>query len=171
MKTLNWKHTDSSARNFIFFIGQEIIGNLTFYNTWDFNATYTDNNTKITFKQRSFWNSKVAITKDEKAIGEIKAGLFEKLRIVLATGERYELTTNFWGRDVGWKNAKGERIINFKQGTFSSMGKGTISLEDNLSLDTGKLLMSSGLFVRQLIQKRVVFAVVIMIPVLMMARR
>ncbi|MEA5520810.1 hypothetical protein [Limnoraphis robusta] len=171
MKTLNWRHTDWSARNFIFFIGQEIIGQLTFHNTWDFNAVYTDNDTRIRFKQRNFWDSKVSITRDEKIIGEIDAGLFKKLTIKLLTGEKYQLATNFWGRDVGWTNSDGERIINFKQATFSSMGKGTINLKDNLTLDTEKLLISSGLFVRQLIQKRVVLATAIMIPLLMISRR
>lgn len=76
MKTLNWRHTDWFAKNFIFTMEQQIIGKLTFNSSWDFNALYTDTETKLKFTQKSFWNRDVLITKDGKPIGEILIGLF-----------------------------------------------------------------------------------------------
>jgi hypothetical protein len=171
MKTLNWRHTDWNARNFIFSIGHEIIGQLTFHSSWSFNAVYTDKESKLKFSQKSFWDRNVLITKDEKIIGEIDSGLFGSQTLKLMTGERFILSSNFWGRDVNWKTEKGETIIKYQQATMSSMGKGLISLTDSLTIETEKLLISSGLFVRQLIIKRVSLTVAIVIPLLVATRR
>lgn len=171
MKTLNWRHTDWSARNFIFSIGQEIIGQLTFNSSWNFNAVYTDKETKLKFAQKSFWDRDVLITTDGKAIGEIDFRLFGTQTLKLETGERFTLSSNFWGQEVNWKNEKGETIIKYQQATMSSMGKGLISLKDSLTFETEKLLISSGLFARQAMHKRIVLMIVIMIPVLAASRR
>jgi hypothetical protein len=172
MKTLNWRHTDWNARNFIFSIGQEIIGQLTFNSSWNFNAVYTDKETKLKFSQKSFWDRDVLITKDGKLIGEIKNDFFLGTQTLkLPTGETFILSSNVWGRNVNWKNEKGETIVKYQQATMSSMGKGLISLNDSLTIETEKLLVSSGLFARQLLHKRVVLIVVIMIPILAASRR
>lgn len=171
MKTINWRHTDWNARNFIFSIGQEIIGQLTFRSSWNFNAVYTDKETKLRFARKSFWDKNVFITKDEKTIGEIDFGFFGNQTLKLVTGERFTLSSNFWEQEVNWKTEKGETIIKYQQATMSSMGKGLISLKDSLTIETEKLLISSGLFARQLRHKRVVLIVVIMIPILAASRR
>lgn len=172
MKTLNWRHTDWNARNFIFSIGQEIIGQLTFNSSWNFNAVYTDKETKLKFSQKSFWDRDVIITKDGKSIGEIKNDFFfGKQTLKLPTGDTFILSSNVWGRDVNWKTEKGETIVKYQQATMSSMGKGLISLNDSLTAETEKLLVTSGLFARQLLHKRIVLIVVIMIPILAASRR
>jgi hypothetical protein len=170
MKTLNWRHTDWNARTFVFSLGKEIIGQLKFHSPWSFNAVYTDKETKLKFSQKNSWYGKIRITRDQKPVGEIDSGLFGKQILKLATGEKYELVSNFWGRDVQWKNSKGEMIINYKQATMSSMGKGTISLADSLTIELEKLLVSSGLFVRQLVIKRVAVLVAIFVPILAASR-
>jgi len=86
MRTLNWKHTDWNARNFIFSVGKEIIGQLTFYSSWNFNAVYTDKETKLRFAQNGFWDRNVLITKDGQKIGEIKSGFFIHPTLILTTG-------------------------------------------------------------------------------------
>ena len=171
MKTLNWKRTDWTARNFIFSMGQEIIGQLTFNSLWNFNAVYTDKETKLTFAQKNFFDRDVIITKDSKTIGEIQSGLFGKQTLKLVTGERYFISTSFWEQEVYWKTRKGETIIKYQQATMSSMEKGLISLDDSLAIETEKLLISSGLFARQMTRKRIVRAVVIMIPIIVAASR
>ncbi len=171
MKTLNWKHTDWNSRNFIFSIGNEIIGKLTFYSSWNYNAVYIDKETKLKFSQKSFWDRNVVITKDGKKIGEIDFRLFGNQTLMLATGERFMLSTNVWGRNVNWKNQKGETIIKYQQATMSSMGKGVVKLVDSLTNETEKLLISSGLFVRQLILKRVSVAAAIGIPIIVASNR
>ena len=61
--------------------------------------------------------------------------------------------------------------MKYEQATMSSMGKGVIRLKDSLTLDTEKLLMSSGLFMRQLMHKRGALAIAVMIPVMAASNR
>jgi hypothetical protein len=170
MKTLNWRHTDWSARQFVFSLGQEIIGQLTFHSSWNFNAVYTDNVTRLNFSQDGFWSGKILITRDEKVIGEIDSGILSKQTLKLVTGDKYDLTSNFWGRNVKWKNEKGETIVNYKQASMSSMGKGTINLVDSLTIELEKILVGSGLFVRMLIVKRIALTVAIVVPITVASR-
>ena len=171
MKTLNWRHTDWNARNFIFSIGQEIIGQLTFSSYWNFNAVYTDNDTNLKFSQKSFWDRDAIISKDGENVGEINFGLFATQTLKLVTGERFTLSTSFWEQEAYWKTENGETIIKYQQATMSSMGKGLISLNDSLTIDKEKLLISGGLFARQLRHKRIVLFIAIMIPILAASRR
>lgn len=170
MKTLNWRHTDWSAKNFVFFLGQEIVGQLTFQSSWNFNAVYTDNKTRLKFTQKSFWDRKVSITRDDKEVGEMDSGLLGKQTLKLSTGETFELVSNFWGRDVTWKNTSGDTIAKYQQATMSSMGKGKIDITDSLTIEIEKILISSGLFVRQLILKRVTLTIAIVVPILAASR-
>jgi len=149
MKTLTWKHTDWNARNFIFSIGQEIFGQLTFNSFWNFDAVYTDKETNLKFSHNIFWDRDVTITKDGERVGEIRFGLFATQTLKLATGASYTLSTSFWEQEAYWKTEKGETIVTFQQATMSSMGKGLISIKGSLVMDTEKLLLSSGLFARQ----------------------
>jgi hypothetical protein len=171
MKTLNWRHTDWNARNFISSIGQEIIGQLTFNSYWNFNAVYTDNDTNLKFSQKSFWDMDAIISKDGETVGEINFGLFATQTLKLVTGERFTLSTSFWEQEAYWKTENGETIVKYQQATMSSMGKGLISLNDSLTIDKEKLLISGGLFARQVRHKRIVLFIVIMIPILAASRR
>ena len=94
MKTLNWRHTDWNARNFIFSIGQEIVGQLTFSSYWNFNAVYTDKDTNLKFSQKSFWERDAIISKDGETVGEINFGLFatQTLKLVSAVSGVFTLT-------------------------------------------------------------------------------
>jgi hypothetical protein len=171
MKTLNWRHTDWNARNFIFSIGQEIIGQLTFYNSWSVSAVYTDKETNLKFAQKSFWDRDVLITKDGKVVGEIDFDLFGTQTLKLPTGERFTLSTNFWEQEAYWKNEQGKTIIKYQQATMSSMGKGLISLNDSQTIEMERLLISSGLFARQLRRKRITLMIIVMIPIMAASRR
>lgn len=166
MKTLNWKHTGWFAKNFIFTIGQQIIGQLTFDSSWNLKALYTDKETELKFAQKSFWDRDVLITKGEEKIGQIHSGLFGEHTIKLVTGEKFILSTSFWEQEVYWKTEKGETIVKYKQAAWSSMGKGLISLKDSLTVETEKVLISSGFFVRQLARKRRAITVAILIPII-----
>ncbi len=171
MKTLNWRHTGWFAKNFTFTLEQQIIGQLTFNSSWNFEALYTDKETKLKYAQKSFWDRDVLITKAGKTIGEIHIGTFGEQTLKLMTGERFILSTSFWEQDVYWKTEKGETIIKYQQATMSSMEKGLISLKDSLTIETEKLLISSGLFIRQMTRKRIARTVVIMILIIAAASR
>ncbi|MDZ4716798.1 MAG: hypothetical protein SH819_15135 [Cytophagales bacterium] len=171
MKTFTWKHTGWSAKHYIFSMGEQIIGQLTFLNSWNSNALYTDNETEFKFAQKSFWDRDVLITKDEKTIGEIHSGLFGEKKLTLATGETYFLSTSFWEQEVYWKTEKGETIIRYKQAAMSSLAKGSISLTDTLPRQTEKLLISGGIFIRKMTRKRIALTVAVGIPILAAASR
>jgi len=51
------------------------------------------------------------------------------------------------------------------------MGKGVIKLKDSLTLETERLLISSGLFIRQYIHKRAAVIVAIAIPIIAASNR
>ena len=163
MKTLNWRHTGWNARNFLFTIGEEIIGQLTITRFWNFQAVYVDRDTKLTFSQKGFWNRDVLIAKDERILGEISFELFGRQTLVLATGEKFTLSTSFWEQEIFWKNEKGDTIVKYQQATMSSLGNGLITLTDNLTLETEKLLICSGLFIRKVMQKRRALVVIMVI--------
>lgn len=161
MKILTWKHTDWFARNFQLAIEDQTIGQLSFTNSWNINALYSDNQINLEFAQKSFWDRDVLVTKAGETLGEISSGLFGTSSLKLANKEKYSLSTSFWEQEVFWKTPQGETIIKYQQATMSSMAKGVISVNKELPLDTEKLLISSGLFIRQLARKRAAVVAVI----------
>ncbi|GHA78259.1 hypothetical protein [Pontibacter akesuensis] len=171
MKTLNWRRTDWNGRSFIFSVGQVIVGELTFASAWNSTATYTDKHTELKFSQKSFWDSNVAVTRDNKPFGEIYSGLWGEKTLKLVTGERFILSTSFWEQEVYWKTAKGETMITYRQAAMSSMEKGVISINGSLATEVEKLLISSGLFIRQVARKRLVRTVAVITPVIAAASR
>jgi hypothetical protein len=84
----------------------------------------------------------------------------------LVTGERFIISTCFWEQEVYWKTEKGETIIKYQQAKMSSMEKGLISLKGSLTTETERLLISSGLLVRQSAHKRIAVKMAIIIPLL-----
>lgn len=171
MKTLNWKHTNWTARNFIFTVGQEIIGQLTFTSSWNFNAVYTDKEANLKFAQKNFFDKDVVITKDGDSVGTIEFKLFGEQILKLPSGEKFTLSSSFWGKEVYWKNQDGETVIKYETATMSSMGKGLITLPSILKPETEKLLVASGLLARQIVHKRAALVVVIILPILAASRR
>ncbi|MDO6389773.1 hypothetical protein Q4E40_06520 [Pontibacter sp. BT731] len=154
MKTLNWRHTGWIAKDFIFAMEQQIIGYLTIDSSWNFKALYTDEETKLSFAQRSFWDRDVLITKDGVAIGEIHSGLFGQKTLALLSGEKFTISTSFWEQEAYWKTEQGNTIIRYRQAIMSGMGKGSIRIEKSLPIEAERLLISSGLFIRQMTRWR-----------------
>lgn len=170
MRTLNWRHTGWSARTFAFTIGQELIGQLTLNYSWNLKGSYTDPEANITFAQKSFLDADVLVTKDGKTIGEITSHWFGIHTLTLATGERYRLSTSLWEQEAYWRTEAGETVIKYQQATMSSMGKGVISLTDKLTPETEKILISSGLFARKAVHRRIQRTVAVFIPILAASR-
>jgi len=171
MKTLNWRCTGWVARNFIFSGEDGNLGKLTFNSGWNFNAIYDDKETRLKFTQKSFWDGDILIVKDGKTVGEIHTGLFGEQILILATGERFTLSTSLWEQEACWKNDGGETIITYQQSAMSSLRNGSITLKDSLALETERLLISSGLFARQITRKRIARTVAIIIPIIAAASR
>ncbi len=155
MKTIHWNNLDWSTRHFIFTLEEKPIGQLDFSSFWNLDAVYSDPETVLHFTHKGFWNRKIIITKGEEIIAEVQRGAFTPLTLHLASGEQFTLHTNVWGRDVQWKNEKGESIIQYKQATLGTMmAKGSVVFKASLPPETAKILMSSGLYIRQCVRKR-----------------
>jgi hypothetical protein len=169
MRTLQWRHTDWTARKFVFQVGPDTIGQLSFNNYWNLNAIYVDSETSIKFSQKSFFDDAVVVTQNEKVIGTLSCG-FMRQSLRLTNGERYDLVSNFLGRDVKWKNQRGEELIKYHQATLSTMGRGTIHTSSTLSRETEILMISGGLFIKQLMLKRMLIVMVAMFPAFIAAR-
>lgn len=171
MKILNWRHTDWRANNFLVYLGKQIVGQLRFISSWNFNAIYTDSENKITFKEKGYFDTTTEISKEDGSlIGLMKAKAFGRPTIRLANSEHYELISNFWGRDVQWRDAKGEPVIKYAQATMNSMGKGSITTTVPLAAETEKILFASGLYNIQLFNRKAMYFVAIMIPLLVATR-
>ncbi len=167
MKTLNWRHTDWSARKFIFFSGQEIIGELNFNSAWNFNGTYVDSGSEFQFRENAdrIWKRRVFITRNGQLVGSLHYQLFRDPQLQLATGETFILPSNFFGRNVQWTNSKNEAIVKYEQASMTSMGKGTITLTTPLPAETEKVLIIAGLYIRQLILKKTSLLLIVLIPI------
>jgi len=164
MKTLNLKSTSWTARNFIFGLGQEIIGRLSFQSGFRYKASYEEKNLSYQFASPSFWGSSIDVLSSGKKIATLKQKWFKDY-ITLATGETFTFRSSFGGRKQWWATAQGKEIVQFTSPTFNSLGRSTITIDDDLSTDTSTLLMSSGIVVRQLRVQRVLLFVVL-IPVI-----
>jgi hypothetical protein len=171
MKTLTWQHTDWFEKHFIFKMEQQVIGQLIIDSSWNINAEYTDKETKLIFAQKSFWNRDVLITREGKMIGEIHIGLFGEQTLYVVTGEKFFLSTSLWEQEAYWKTEKGETVIKFQQMFMSSVGKGMINSQNTLTIEMEKLLISSGVFIRQLKRKQTAAIVAVMIPIIASASR
>lgn len=171
MKSIQWRHTDWSARRFVFQAGQELIGQLVFANNWNFDATYSSSDSRLTFTEKGFWDRKVHITRDGVEVALLTNTLFGKALLQLHSGEVYQLKSNFLGRNIQWLNSQDEVVIQYKQATLSTMGKGTVQFHQTLSNATEQLLLSSGLYMPRLVVKRMMTVMVCCIPIMAAASR
>lgn len=156
MKTLNWVRTGWTASDFVLSLGQDIIGQLTFSPALNSKAVYADNNLRLKFIQSFFGSGTISITQDEKPIGEIVTRVFGGTTLELITGEKYKLGSNFWGFNFYWENASGERIMRYES---TALSKGTIEVYGMMTKEMEILLSSSGLFVKQSRQKRILLTI------------
>jgi hypothetical protein len=171
MNTLQWRHTDWTGRNFIFWLNEKVIGELTFKSSWDLNAVYQSQQAQLKFIVTGFWKNRILIMRGNEKLGEIKNGFSGKQTLTLVNGKSYVLTSGFWGRSAQWSNLNGEILIKYTTASIRSMGKGTIIVSHNLAADEKELLVSTGLFARQMLLKMAVMVLIIMIPAMSAASR
>jgi hypothetical protein len=162
MNTMQWRHTDWVGRNFIFWLNEKVVGQLTFKNSWNLNAIYRSEQNQLKFVVSGFWKTKVKVFKNDDLIGEIETHFYGKQTLKLSNGKSYSLTSGFWGRNTQWADSKGETLIKYTTAYLRSMGKGTITISDKLAPDEKDLLVSSGLFARQLFLKMAAVVVIVM---------
>ena len=171
MKTVHWKRANWLATRFVFDLEQQAVGHLLFPSSWNFDAVYTDRDTQLRFAQRSFWTGDVSITQQGEPIGTIRFGVLGGQSLTLVTGERFRLSTGFWQQAASWQKENGETVIRYEQAALGSSGKGIVCSPDALPPALETLLLSSGVYVRQLNQKRTAVMVAIVMPLIAGANR
>jgi len=154
----------------MFLMDQATIGELSFYGSWHFNAVYTDRETHLKFARKSFWDNDIRITQGGQIMGTLHKLFFGQQVLTLPSGERFTLSTSFWEQEVYWRNENGNTVIRYQQATMSSMGKGSISVQDTLPMDTQRVLMAGGLFARHLRRKKASLLVAFFFPMMIALR-
>ena len=87
------------------------------------------------------------------------------------TGERFQLSTGFWQQAASWQKENGKTVIRYEHAALGSRGKGIVCSPDALPPALETLLLSSGVYVRQLTQKRTAVMVAIVMPLIAGANR
>jgi hypothetical protein len=171
MNTLQWRHTDWTAKSFVFSIGEKIIGQLTFAGSLTFSATYNSNKNKLKFSEKDFWGKEVSIEKDGNVVALFSHNIFGNQTLTLKNGDKFSLTSDFWGSNAKWQNLKGDTIVTYSAATMSTMGKGTIHISENMDEEIEEILFSGGLFIKQYIIRKFILISAILSPLTIMISR
>lgn len=170
MRTINWRHTDWGARNFVLSMGEQVMGSLSIGTSWIFKGSYTDHSTNLKFAQRSFWDRDMVITNGNEKVGEISSSILGRHRLLTSAGRAYFLSTSLFEQEAYWKTESGQTLITYQQATMSSLGKGTIKMAESLSVEEQTLLIASGIFARKAEHRRRVWVAVFMLFIASAAR-
>lgn len=154
MKTFTWQRLNWWATRFLVALEPHPVGQLRFPSSWNWDAEYTDADATLRFTQPSAWNSDVRVTQGEVTVGTIRGGWFGSPSLTLASGECFVLATSTWQQEAAWKTADGAILVTFQQATWSARSTGAVPAPDALPPDLERLLVSSGIFLGQLRQKR-----------------
>lgn len=159
MKSLQWRHTDWTARKYVFQSGLDTIGKLVL-GYWDSSAVYLTAESRMAFSEESFWRNTIHVKRDNVQVAVIKYEVFGPYALQLHSGEVYYLKRDFVGRNTKWENEEGAAIASYQPATFSSGGKGTLNFTQSVAEETEHLLAGSGLYLSVLFQRRILPAVI-----------
>lgn len=157
-KFINWK-SDWFSGNFHLFVDGLQKGAITF-TMWTSNAESMFEDKNYQFVNEGFWQSRTKVI--DKKTNEVLAIITydswkSKALISLNTGEQYEWkSTGVWKSQWTVSNYKDEHIM-----YTSSSNSGAISSDTD-----NKLLIIAGLFIKQVYNKRAVFVIACMVPVI-----
>lgn len=171
MKTFTWQRLNWFATRFLVRMEQHPVGQLLFTSSWNWDAEYTEQDTTLRFVQPSAWSNEVLVTQDGQPVGGIRFRLFGEQTLQLASGEYFVLSTSPWQQEVYWKTPSGETLLTYQQATWSARSTGIISSPNALSAELERLLLSSGIYMRQLSQMRTALLILILLPLLSTANR
>jgi len=152
--TFDWIVRDWSAKTFLICFNRQTVGKLLFNDLWTFNASYVTDNETINFIETGYFREAIEIRKQNRLIGKIDYKVFGRKCLKLNSGQTFNLSTNFWGRNLKWINEKGENVIDLKQPTLKDLGRGTILSDKDLDKELNDLLISSGLYISNLTSKK-----------------
>ncbi len=153
--TFDWTVKDWSAKTFLISLNRQTVGTLLFNDLWTFNASYETDNATINFKETGYFKESIEIRKQDRPIGKIDYKVFGRKCLSLNSGQTFNLSTNFWGRNLKWINEKGENVLELKQPTLKDLGRGTILTDTDLDKELNDLLISSGLYISNLTSKKI----------------
>ncbi len=159
METITWKNSDLSGKRFDFETNTKLLGTLTVLSELSSKAHFTTDNDQLQFNRVGFLDNKVLIKKNGQLIAEIKNPLLGQTYIELKNGNKFRLLSNLVGRNLKWRGANGEPIIEYKMATLNSMRKGFIKVGDSLTNDDKEILLSAGLIAGRFNAYRLTFGI------------
>jgi len=153
--TFDWTLKDLTARNFLIAFNKEPVGQLSFNDMWTFNASYETGSSAIRFVETGFFRQRVSVKSQQREIGKLDLNVFGTTTLQLEGGKIFTLTTNFFGRNMKWKNDQGDIVVELNQPTLRDLGRGTILTDAKLDKEVTDLLSASGLYISNLTSKRI----------------
>jgi hypothetical protein len=149
MYTIRWKSKDWRGRKLLFTNSAGETGFLHFNNAWNLNAVFQMKKVELLFTEKGFWKKTVHIEANSVEIGQVENRHTTSKILRLNSGKMFELTTNFWGRNLRWKDLNGEIIASYIPGfSLVSMGKGEIQFNEELPEDMMLIMAGTGLFLK-----------------------
>ena len=153
--TFDWRLKDMTARTFLIGFNKEPVGQLSFNDMWTFNASYETGSSAIRFVETGFFRQRLSVKRQQKEIGTIDLKFFGTTTFTLEDRRVFTLTTNIFGRNMKWKNAQGDIVVELNQPTLRDLGRGTILTDARLDKEATDLLSASGLYISNLTSKRI----------------
>ena len=151
----DWTLKDMTARTFLIGFNKESVGQLSFNDMWTFNASYETGSSAIRFVETGFFRQRLSVKRQQKEIGTIDLKFFGTTTFTLEDRRVFTLTTNIFGRNMKWKNAQGDIVVELNQPTLRDLGRGTILTDARLDKEATDLLSASGLYINNLTSKRI----------------
>lgn len=161
METLIWENSDLSGRRFEFAKDNLSAGSFIILSEISSTARFNSGGDQITYYKNNFWEDTVFIKKNNQLIGTITRQLFGRIYLNLNRERIFQLSTNFFGRNLKWLNQDGKPVVAYQMATLKSMRKGFVYMDDSLSKDEKEVLLSAGLIASRLKTVRLIVSSVI----------
>ena len=166
MDVLHLKQKDWSGREFELRTIDRPLGKISFTGWTSYDAVYTSDVARISFKNRGWFEQQATITYNGEVIGKATSSPFDKTELQLNTGETYFLKSEAFTYNRKVQDAAGKTLISFKQPTFS-FGKGDIEVSDELPELSKEVLVSTSLYLKAVAEHQAAILIIVFIPIFM----
>ncbi|MEJ8801399.1 hypothetical protein [Pontibacter sp. H249] len=164
MEIINWKQEGISGRKYSIRSAGGQVSKLVFDGWSSYNAVYSTGETKLTFSSKGWFEQEVTIRYNGEVIGHGITSIMGKIRIEMATGEKYVLQNKGFSQKQVMTDATGKSVLSFEQPSFS-FGKGHIAVADSVPELTKIVLVSTGLYFKTVSDSQVAIMIAIFTPI------
>ena len=156
METLTWENSDLSGRRFVFEKDNLSAGTFTVLSEISSTARFYSGDDQITYYKNNFWEDTVFVKKNNQLIATITRQLFGRIYLNHNREKTFQLSFNFFGRNLKWLNQDGKPVVAYQMATLKSMRKGFVQIDASLSKDEKNVLLSAGLIANRLNTSRLI---------------